>query len=525
MFYQEFKLEEKLCCCKCKIKFDVPKCIPCGHFICFKCENEYSTKNSTVHVCSICLCEHQIPKDGFPIAELLVELMELVPVKVYRGELHAKTSELIIDLDKTIENFGDKMKNSEEIIRNYIDSLRNSVDLATESKIDQLNKHRDDLISRINSYEQKCLNNIQTEKYFELEKKLQESKKSLKKWRNELNEADLNKKIIQETMDSAGLLKTNVTDSLIRLESLMFEFAKLTFTETKNKIEQKDIGVLVPHINGIDVSPFLNNVPKKIELVNIGTSKCFLINLKDTVCLVTSECPISFNIHIEAYKSDGIDYKLCRESSNTLNGFFATKFADLILVSFSDVHNSGCYKIAIYDKDVTRQQYINFDYSIEGLYANETEAFVLCQSNLHVLDLNLQLLRTIELVNISNNPFKNADINNIIMKDDKIFVYDMKDIFIYTQDTLELLQTVNINQTRCLFQPISSKLFLFIEPSSKCLKLFDSNSKCLLDGIFLKHIDDISCIDYDDTEGNLNILDKKNKCVYILPKIGYSFLN
>lgn len=87
MFYQKKQIDKKLNCPNCTVRFDVPRLLPCGKIICESCLISIRNKNDMYKIrCPLCPETHEIPKNDFPVCQLILELLEENPCEVYRGK-------------------------------------------------------------------------------------------------------------------------------------------------------------------------------------------------------------------------------------------------------------------------------------------------------------------------------------------------------------------------------------------------------------------------------------------------------
>jgi hypothetical protein len=68
-YFSKCEIENELICKSCSIRYDVPKCLPCGNFICSKCEIKCFESQKKVK-CPMCDDLHSLPSNGFLISKL-----------------------------------------------------------------------------------------------------------------------------------------------------------------------------------------------------------------------------------------------------------------------------------------------------------------------------------------------------------------------------------------------------------------------------------------------------------------------
>ena len=91
---------------------------------------------------------HEIPNEGFPVNQALVELLELKANDVWRGKkiLELKSlSNLIVQKSEKIET---DLKIGDALIRNHYDKVRNDIQLAIEEAHIRLNDIHKELMEK-----------------------------------------------------------------------------------------------------------------------------------------------------------------------------------------------------------------------------------------------------------------------------------------------------------------------------------------------------------------------------------------
>ena len=156
-YYLEETIEKKLKCIGCLKRYNIPKMQPCGCSICADCENMIFKNNepSTEIECSICHDKYELPEKNFIINKSLNSFLNISPVSVYRGELHAYAMQKLNEGKFLTENFSKEINDSRSVIHEFCDLQTNLVDIKTECLIKSLNDHRDSLLTEINEFKKK----------------------------------------------------------------------------------------------------------------------------------------------------------------------------------------------------------------------------------------------------------------------------------------------------------------------------------------------------------------------------------
>lgn len=181
MFYSDSQINNIIICELCKNKLSDPRNVPCGRTFCNDCIIQSSDNDFK------CICEkerHEIPEEGFPRALAIANLLNQNPIGVSRGkiveELMAKLEELINGLND-IQNSYDR---SECRIIQHCDSIKNQIDLATETAIQNIQNQRETLLEKVNQHQKECLENLvhESSAKSKLEKSLKEKKDFYENW-------------------------------------------------------------------------------------------------------------------------------------------------------------------------------------------------------------------------------------------------------------------------------------------------------------------------------------------------------
>ena len=177
MFYEESQINDILKCLYCENKFDEPRILPCEKTVCNACLEKMVmsvNKKDNCFKCSLCQETH---KNGeFPISESLKELLNISPDKVYRRDLVEKLISNLKDIETLKVDLEYSLSNSVDMVKEHCIECRCDVDLATETAILDIQKHRDMIIQQIDEYELKAIEAIQIDQKAneEFEKKISE---------------------------------------------------------------------------------------------------------------------------------------------------------------------------------------------------------------------------------------------------------------------------------------------------------------------------------------------------------------
>jgi hypothetical protein len=238
----EMTLHRLLTCSSCKNIFDLPKVLPCGATVCSSCEDLTFNYPNTFK-CPACHFPHDRPFGGFPVNISLKTLLDYAPDDAHRGTVYKNSKKCLNQLEWTMKRFSEKFVNSENLIRNYCDSLRNETEIMADSKIESLIKYRDEIVSEIDQYERGCLANIKDELNADaitLRKLISESETVFAKWSKYLKTTNIKQDDLTKSIDQVRSITQRFEDSGALLDGYIFNGSKLTLHNDEKKTIQKD---------------------------------------------------------------------------------------------------------------------------------------------------------------------------------------------------------------------------------------------------------------------------------------------
>ena len=182
MFFEEAEIDDILKCEICKNKFDEPHILPCGSSVCNLCLDTMLRsigQNDNSFKCTLCQATHKNGK--FPENKLIKKLLGKSSAEFYRGNIVEKFKANLKEIETQKIDLEYGLKNSVDKVKENCIELRCDVDLATETAIRDIQKHRDVMIQQIEQYEAKTIEAIQigNEVKGEIEKKISDMEKLL----------------------------------------------------------------------------------------------------------------------------------------------------------------------------------------------------------------------------------------------------------------------------------------------------------------------------------------------------------
>ena len=156
MFYDTNKVNNVLICKSCQEQLDEPKILPCGRTVCSLCASKIKM-NGNEFDCLLCKNKHEMPKNGLPNNEALLELLSVTLTSVSRGTIYDSLKKSLNNIQKIQSRFKLGIDNRSDLINEHCIELRNDVQLATEELILKVNDFNSKIIDEIDEYEKELL--------------------------------------------------------------------------------------------------------------------------------------------------------------------------------------------------------------------------------------------------------------------------------------------------------------------------------------------------------------------------------
>ena len=250
--YDSSKLRnEILICDQCNAPFneyDETRFLPCLKTICTLCmfmiESEAINKK---FVCKVCLKDHFIPDDKFPLNDKINALIKTELIEISRGKEY---EQLKINLDKI--NSLEKLllfdlDNGIEIIQEHCMEQIRLIQLSTENKIEQINKLNNELIEVIKKYEKKCIQSFLNRNdsiKIVMNKIISETDIFLKEKQAYLQQYKIDDDEMKKFNNKSEELKSALTKERIKLNDLIFGNELIHFKTSSKEICELTIGYI-----------------------------------------------------------------------------------------------------------------------------------------------------------------------------------------------------------------------------------------------------------------------------------------
>ena len=235
-------------CDQCKVAFspyDQPRFLPCGETICSTCMFKIEKETINRKFKCICLLDHYIPDNGFPINKKIYELITAEPMEISRGREYEKLQENLNQVLSMAQVLGSDYENGTYLITEYCNEQIRLIQLSTENKIEQINKLSDELIAFVREFERNFI------KYYLDKNKL--LKEDINKTINEANtfinekQAYLQQLItdddeIKVFNKASEDLQINLNKKSEKLKSLIFNEKLIKFVSNTKEINKYALG-------------------------------------------------------------------------------------------------------------------------------------------------------------------------------------------------------------------------------------------------------------------------------------------
>lgn len=155
MFYKKESIDEILTCLACKLVYQDPRVLPCGHTICHDCIQRHQDSESQFE-CLECLVRHTVPSTGFPVNAFISKIVQVQAgpvsqtdeVRTLRNKLK-RTREKMLEVRTITERHKDTIKE-------YCHGLRMQIQLKVETRVHEIQTHGSNLIEQVDDYENEC---------------------------------------------------------------------------------------------------------------------------------------------------------------------------------------------------------------------------------------------------------------------------------------------------------------------------------------------------------------------------------
>ena len=466
--------------------------------------------------CILCQKIHQVPSEGFKLNETLNEqLLKQEP----------EPTEEIKQFKLLLDSIGIKLKqaefnlfNGDYLLKEHCRELRRQVQLAKETKVDQLEKLSDEMLNQIDMYEKERLNAYQLNaNKQEFTSKLNELKIILDDWNQKLND---HQQSFSKQIDSARNVLSRLAVEEENLKSFIFNDKLLDLINYQEQLSETLFGKLAftsfdcidfNNLNKIDMNPHFDRAK-----VTAGTNDDLTMlhfELIDTLFL-KNNCFVVFLLHRHLENSLAVflfDDNKAFIKTSTINASSCESVYtsnNKMCINFTLNHKSY---LAIMNESLDVVNQIETDKQVL-IGANKSFIFVYSkykkQSPLIFYDWSLNLIRREGQRTKPNEAFYYPnDIYRFEIKNDLFYSFEDHLLNIVNKTNGMPVKSVDLNRV-CLFHiDQDNRLILIDEDHLIYLNLFG----ILLKKIKLNNFPDIESAFWSvDFNNNLHILDEES---------------
>ena len=252
MFFNKSDLKNNILNCDyCKVIFndyDQPRFLPCGETICSSCvvKIEKVAFNKKFK-CNICLEDHSIPDNGFPINKKICALITVEPMEISRGSEYERLQNNLNKVKSIAKLLWHNFENGTDVITEYCNEQIRLIQLSTENKIEEINKLNDELIAFVKEYEKTCiesyLNKNKPTIEEDINKIIHEANTFLNEKQAYLHQYQTDDEEIKPFNKSSEDLQLALNEKSKKLKSSIFNYKLIRFLLNTKEIGKFEIGI------------------------------------------------------------------------------------------------------------------------------------------------------------------------------------------------------------------------------------------------------------------------------------------
>ena len=234
-------------CPKCKVTYVEPFVLPCGENMCKACiDHLYSSETNGID-CPVCYEFHAMPSKGFLANKIIMRLLEKQPREVYRNKAVDSLKSHINEIKSTMENLEMLVKLPDQKIKQHCDFVRHDVQIVIDSAYAYIDKFREQFMSEIDAYEQKCLTNVSKvvkTKQISADEIKREVDTFIEGEARYLEQYNIEDEKVAKDLDKARMLKNELNSKMLQVRSIIFDGKELVLERNNAALEIKMIGAL-----------------------------------------------------------------------------------------------------------------------------------------------------------------------------------------------------------------------------------------------------------------------------------------
>ena len=516
MFYEASSLDRILICLNCLQRFDKPKLLPCGESICESCLLKLPSTANTNVLCPYCKIYHESSSTfGFPTEKIVAELLQLKPVKVYRGQSILEIEAYLSESKANIQTLMTTLANKIKIINVNSSQLREQV-------------KNNSLCHKIDQYKVECYNNYKNyfspfntnfhDEYFKVF--CAKITKNLRFLQAYLAIGDLNETKLNYLRNLVTYLSINIKINQNYLNSILFNRKILLLKN--DKIEYRlyyDYGDIlsIPRLKELSwsadrVIDYKNNscfnneymLQLKIEVKNVWLS-IFYNNYLIIYLQIFNHVTNKMEIHIKLTNSNGelirercvnetIDDNLHLISLTNTN--ISHLESNFFMIATESVKNENIieFELLLFNLNLKLIKKVRLNHKPVYLYCSEMYIYVLTKKIPFIQQLNFSPDDEINLLEENKAFGQNKDCNKPYFMSNKIIqlsskyndellyvCFDNSDneeeedrnlIKIFSTKTNKLIRKININLNNCFVYIDSLLRMIIVDKAKRILNIY-----------------------------------------------------
>jgi hypothetical protein len=230
MFYCEEEIASSLICPKCQRKFVDPRIIvPCCETLCMSCIEAASSRHLNEFDCHFCGLKHALPEAGFAPNKTIARLLDLRANELFRGSSIEKLKEKLARIQKRVDTARSEVSRSRLVLNEHCSEVKAQVDLLVETKKQELDLKRDELLQQIDAYEQECVARLADIDRAQITLKMDQASEFACDANAYLKNFQIDENLLSEQSQEADSYLENLDKLLVQLKLAQFNGKLLRF--------------------------------------------------------------------------------------------------------------------------------------------------------------------------------------------------------------------------------------------------------------------------------------------------------
>jgi hypothetical protein len=387
MFYTKEQFNDFITCQGCNTIFKDPRSLPCGECMCNNCIKNQTNEGNKQFNCSLCNEMHIVPlNDGFPVCRMMISFMNKEPDGEFKFRVFDEFQNQLKAMKDDLDSYTSKIDNSNSIINEHCEMVKNQIEIKVESIIQQIEKCKEELIQKVDAYETKCKSIVENKKE-DFQRTIKETAQLATQYTDYTIKQRIDEIEIIEMKENLNTQRNILTNEIEQFEQIIFDGARVEFNSFESQIESSLIGTI-----NFNFSKIIN--------LECDTDDIKMLNLANNQFLIVENITNSksrLNLFDKDFNLIGNG-----ELAFSINSLCFNPKENTILCSF---FHGKCYFIAVLDQSFN---FLNKSYSpnFVSICADSEKVYCLTEYllNVYILDSNLKFLSSVGQ-HESNLPF------------------------------------------------------------------------------------------------------------------------